>query len=559
MLETAWKREQKEGASSGWRYDFALRAQRVFVAVGPDESSAHKKQLVEDFLQSHFSSLEKMDSEDVELLILKLSELLGEQEIAVVVLFGNSVVYAITGARVFIKRGSKQGYIASGEKKLTLFQAFFSVGDAIHFSVGNGSLTLFITCQADSDSLLFKKEPINKKSLFHVWKDFIAQRKSQQPQLYLKNDERKKFGGIALVLFLILLVSVGLGWKKRQLQMRETAFNALYEPALHLLVQAEGVYKSDPLPAREMLLEAQTKLKSALESYPKESSEGEKLTTLNSKVSELYAVVSGEKSIQKPEVFFDLNLVREGMSAQKIAFGDEWLVALDVQKGILVGIDTSTKNGKVLSGGELLSGASLVSASTGKAMVLAQKGLIGIYFGDRTPELLVPRDSLWENPKALGMFGGSVYLADAQTNEIWLYPGFDGGLGERKRWFGPGITPNLSQISALVVDGDIWVGMSDGAITHYRRGAPLNVRLTGLSTPLSEVTSIVALYEDENLYVFDRPNGRVVKFGKDGVYKNQFMSEELSKASDMTIMRIEGNRDVILFSSGSTIYQIPIE
>jgi hypothetical protein len=235
------------------------------------------------------------------------------------------------------------------------------------------------------------------------------------------------------------------------------------------------------------------------------------------------------------------------------------VVALDTQKGILAGIDVETKKAKVLSGGELLSGATAVSASTGKAVVLAQKGLVGAFFGDRTPEVLVPRDDLWENPKILGMFGGSVYLADAQTNEIWLYPGFDGGLGERKRWFGPGVTPDLSLISTLAVDGDIWLGESDGTLSHYRRGAPLNVRLTGLSTPLAEVTSIAALYEDDFLYVLDKPNGRVVRFGKDGVYKNQFSSEELSKASDMTVVKLEEGVDVILFSSGSTIYQIPLE
>lgn len=592
MVQTALFGRSLGKSDRSWVFSYDLGKQKIGL-VGVGETSLAG---LDTFLQDHLVSLKSLETADVEMLLAMLREKYGTGlDLALTVCEADGFLYGVLGGKVYLRRGKKGGWLVRESKTPTLLSGKLDLDDVMVVMVGtweereisvlmNGqfsedehkSAIVLTSAGGQSQAVLEVEEKktefgevgdvgenIPEKKVLtrlgDVMKKFShVRRRRVDPEVYVKSEDRKRLGLVVIGLFLVLLISVGLGWRKRESLKREEIFEGVYKPGLELLIEAESLAGSQTLLAREKLLEAKKSVTAALSSYGEKSDEYEKLQTLLTQVNSLYEKVSGEVLIQKADVYYDLNLVKEGMFGEKMAFGDGWVTVLDRSRGLLVGIESEGKKAKILAGGELLSGASLVAASTGKAVVLANGGLVGVFFGAREPELLVQKDAIWQDLGALGMFGGNVYLADRGNGELWQYPGYDGGLGERKRWFGPGVLPDLSQVSSVSVDGDIWLGMKDGEIQHYRRGAPMRVNLDGLAVPLEEVLAVWVEYEKEDLFVLDRAHNRVVVFGKEGGYKKQYIWDGIASVSDMVVEDV-GGRQTILLLSGATIYGISVE
>lgn len=385
-----------------------------------------------------------------------------------------------------------------------------------------------------------------------------SRRTSDEPAIYLKKGKNRRLSlSIAVVLLLLLSVSVGLGWRKRVVEKREAAFGEVFTPAEQRYTEAVGLAESNPLRARSLLIEARDLLMKGTEAFDEGSSERDRLLELTTSVQDLYQQVAGEYEIAEAALFFDLGLVRDDLFGEQMGLADGQLVVLDKARGVVVGVDVGSKKARILGGGDVLSQSELLGVTTGKAVVLSKSGIVGVYFGDRESEVLVEREDDWDDPKSLGTYGGNVYLLDAGNSELWRYPGFEGGVGGRRRWLGPGVVPDFSRVTDLVVDGDMWILERDGEISRYRRGAPLNFSVVGLDTDMSEAVAIDTTLEGDELYILDRGNARVVVVTKNGEYKQQYRWEGISGVTDIVVVDEEEQRKVLLLS-GASIYEIPL-
>ena len=309
---------------------------------------------------------------------------------------------------------------------------------------------------------------------------------------------------------------------------------------------------------REKLLEARAGLEQILDEFSGDDKEREKLTTLLAQVNDLYEKVSGEHRVSEASLFYDLSLIKEDVYGEEMSLADGWITVLDESRGVVLGVEEESKKGKLLAGGEILTGSKLLASSGGKAVVLSNSGLVGVYYNDRTAELLIETDESWKKPNGLGMFGGNVYVMDSETSEIWRYPGYEGGIGSGTRWLGPGVVPDFSNITSVAVDGDMWISYGDD-VMRFRRGAVLNYYIDGLLDPFSKIEAIYTQIESEYVYVLDRDNERVVVLNKEGEYVKQYIWEGIKAVSDMVVVEKDEGRGIILLLSGASIYEIPLE
>jgi hypothetical protein len=335
-------------------------------------------------------------------------------------------------------------------------------------------------------------------------------------------------------------------------------FNQIYEPSLQLMIDAERLVEENALESRDKLLQARAGLEQILNDFNGDDKEREKLTTLLTQVNDLYEKVSGEHRVGEASLFYDLSLIKEDVYGEEMSLADGWITVLDKSRGVVLGVEEESKKGKLLAGGEIMQGAKFLASSGGKAVVLADRGLVGVFYNDRTAELLIETDEAWKNPTGLGMFGGNVYVLDSETSEIWRYPGYEGGIGSGTRWLGPGVAPNLSEISGVAVDGDIWISLSDD-VMRFRRGAVLNYFFDGLLDPFAKIEAIYTQAESDKVYVLDRDNQRVVVLDKEGKYLNQYVWEGIKAVTDMVVVEKDEGGGIILLLSGASIYEIPLE
>lgn len=378
----------------------------------------------------------------------------------------------------------------------------------------------------------------------------------RKPEVFLRKSKSKRLTMSVGIVFLgLLLVSLVLGWRKRMVEKDKQAFEVVYKPAKERYEQAFEFEEINPLRSRSLLVEAKQLVDDGLVGLDERNRYYDELEEFGEQIDEVYKEVSGEKKIEKAELFLDLSLVREGTFGSMMALVDDQLVVLDREDGVVIGVVVSSKRAEVVGGGDLFAGAKLVGLAGRRGIAVADKGIVDFSLSEKTSAVLVERDDVWNEPRALATFGANIYLLDGQSGDIWRYPGITGGVGARQRWLAPGIVPDFSKVSDMEIDGYVWVLTRSGRLEKYAQGAPVTFNVVGLSEELKEPVAVYTNDDIEEVYVLDRGNERVVVFNKEGEYQEQYLWEGISGVNDMVVS--EENRKILLLS-GSTIYEIPL-
>ena len=591
--------------------EFVMGESHLWVVVGmeqdPADMALHEELIMK--INSSFVGREEAGLAELMGLANFFEEKRGDKEMSYVMCLVEKDEMLVVGKRggVYLLRGNRKGYVLKESEEIVAQKGKVKNEDKVFFGIGEGLeeivsmismekkskemeeqllkpccgvlMDVDIEVEADVDEidevdeqmetkidLIEEKKEENpalgggkKSGVWKKWMGYLQTKtKTVNPEVYVKSDERKKLGRVVLLVFFLLIISVGVGWRKRKVDEKNEQFNQIYEPSLQLLIEAERQVEENALESREKLLEARAGLEQILNEFNGDDKEREKLTTLLSQVNDLYEKVSGEHKVSEASLFYDLSLIKEDVYGEEMSLADGWISVLDESRGVVLGVEEESKKGKLLAGGEILEGAKLLAASGGKAVVLSNSGLVGVYYNDRTAELLIETDESWKRPDGLGMFGGNVYVMDSETSEIWRYPGYEGGIGSGTRWLGPGVVPDFSNITGVAVDGDMWISYSND-IMRFRRGAVLNYYIEGLLDPFSKIEAIYTQIESEYIYVLDRDNGRVVVLNKEGEYIKQYIWEGIKAVSDMVVVEKDGGGGIILLLSGASIYEIPLE
>ena len=393
-----------------------------------------------------------------------------------------------------------------------------------------------------------------------------TQGKRGEPEVYVKSERRRRVTlSVAVVVLGLLVVSVGLGWRARRAEEQEKILATLTGPARERLNQAREKASSDALGARVLIGEVRDELTALLPTLTTNSNEYKEVEAVLKEVEAQYQLWAREWEISEASLFYDLTLIRPDFFGQRLVYANEKVVTLDTGQAVVAVVEVGSKNGRVVGGGELLAGASFLGMNEeGRVVVVSDRGLVAVWLTGRPAEVLVEKDEEWVKLVALGTFGGNVYLVEESESELWRYPGLEGGVGERRRWLGPGVIPDFSQVVDMAVDGDIWLLSKNGTVSRYRQGAPLSFTVKGLDEPIGEGVAIeVSLGkadgesdEEERVYILDRGQARVVVLNKNGEYVEQYRWQGIRGVTDLAVDTV-GKRMLLL--SGKSIYEIPLK
>ena len=80
--------------------------------------------------------------------------------------------------------------------------------------------------------------------------------------------------------------------------------------------------------------------------------------------------------------------------------------------------------------------------------------------------------------------------------------------------------------------------------------------MTGLGMSLSNPSRIYTNLNDDNLYILDNGNSRIVVLDKNGNYKSQYQAAVLKAAKDFEVL--EQNKIVYVLSGGK-VYEINLK
>lgn len=374
-------------------------------------------------------------------------------------------------------------------------------------------------------------------------------RRAGRPQV----RSQKTILTIAIILIILLVLSIILGARKRQQEDAYQRFTKIYEEVRSLAEQGEGLVGINPSQARQMLASAQQKI-SQLEELKIES---HKTDELKKRIETALGGVVKEYQLSEVPTLTDLTLVGQGGRGDILSLSGKYLVILDKSQSRVFGFDIARKSGEILAGGEVLSNSQFLTSTADFVFVLAKEGLTQIGIKNKKIEGgKIETDKEWGEITAMKAYGGNLYFLDREKNIIWRYSTTEEGFGTKQNWFARGVSPDLSSVVSMSIDGVIWFLTQDGKILKFIQGAPVAFGVAGLDKPFLNPSIIYTDSEAGNLYILDKGNNRIVVLAKSGEYQSQYLWDGVSGVSDMVVSEAEKK---ILLLSGSKIYQIDLK
>jgi len=164
-----------------------------------------------------------------------------------------------------------------------------------------------------------------------------------------------------------------------------------------------------------------------------------------------------------------------------------------------------------------------------------------------------------ERPKAVGSYQDRFYVLDPAANQVWRYePQGDTYPEPPNPYFVTSPPKPLGIALDMAIDGSIYILYDDGEVLKFLGGEIETFEIRGLLDPISQtVTLAVDPHSGSgNVYVADRGNKRILKFGPDGAFLAQLCAEVAFDELEALAVD-EAARRLYVFSGGK-LYVAPL-
>jgi hypothetical protein len=152
------------------------------------------------------------------------------------------------------------------------------------------------------------------------------------------------------------------------------------------------------------------------------------------------------------------------------------------------------------------------------------------------------------NVGAMGTYLTYIYTADFKQGKIYRYPRAEGGFGPGANWLKENV--NLASVSDMAIDENIYLVDGSRVIKLFKgKNEPFNLEQS--NTPIKP-DRIFTDGDTANIYILDKINGRVVKFGKDGNIISQYYNQLLENSKDLTVDE-KSNKAYLVTSDNSIV------
>lgn len=326
------------------------------------------------------------------------------------------------------------------------------------------------------------------------------------------SHRQKIFLTIAVIIAVVFVGAIYFSLQKKQTNQNAALFASLYPPAEQKYEEGLGLKDLNPSLAHDDFSQVKDMLVSAKSKFPSDSTQEKQINALLDKVNT-------ELSAPTPTPV-------PATDVTKATSTDDPYLAF-VAKNTSAKYFTSDDTNYYYADSTGITKVTRVSSKTTQ---------------------VIKNDSDWQLLGGFQTYLGNMYVVDT-TDGIDKYAGTASGFGTKTAYF-TGSTPDLSKVVSLAIDGSVWLMTSDGKISQYTKGKADSFTVSGLKLALASPTQIVTSVDDDNLYVLDPGNSRIVVITKStGAYVSEYHNDILKTASQIDVS--EKNKTAFILSGGT--------
>lgn len=154
---------------------------------------------------------------------------------------------------------------------------------------------------------------------------------------------------------------------------------------------------------------------------------------------------------------------------------------------------------------------------------------------------------------AMTLYNGKLYSIDTTNAQVYKHNKTQTGYDKGTNWV-TGNSLDLSDVQSATIDGNVFLGHENGAITRLFRGEKQSFEISGLDPQLETVTQLWTSSDTDTLYVLDNVSKRVVLLDKEGVFKKQFTANEWQSPMGMFVDEASG---LVYVLDSNKLYKFP--
>lgn len=380
----------------------------------------------------------------------------------------------------------------------------------------------------------FERKPLKRQSdaliLVRAW--FVGRKKGRLLAVVLAG----------LLIFAIFINSYNSKTAKEDRLNLENATSTITQK----LEQAEDVFELNSGRSVALLAETKKDLK-ALEKKLHSSHKNE-IVQLTEKISATEKKIL-QKNIKSAVEFLDLGLEEKGAQGTAMWRYEDKVIIIN-QKGAVYILSLEKKSLEARSSPSIV-GASLGGLDESTVYVYKKGiGVIKIESDTAKPKTAIKQDKEWGAITDLQVFNKNLYLLDSSKGQVYKYVPTEDGFATKSAYFKSGAY--AQNAVSFAIDQSVYVAQKK-LITKYTSGLQDGFSPTYPDSGPS-ITRVMTGGDVDDLYIWDKSNGRVVILSKNGDYRKTIESSILSKASSVEVFA-----DAAYALQGSKIYKVSLK
>lgn len=368
-------------------------------------------------------------------------------------------------------------------------------------------------------------------------------------------SSKKNLYLISLILFLVLLFSILFGIKNNENKKKNEAFNNIFSSLSKKFAEGKNLAEIDPNKAKDILTSTSVSLDKLMISYKNDSSLLQKSASLKKEIAISLKLTQRIFEV-KPELFYDLTLIKDKAKGNKISISENKLLITDQNSNTVYLLEPENKKGEIVAGGPDMKGVSQCVLEKGSAYCFLQgKGIYLVDTATVSKEKIIKSDQEWGKIIDLDYFGGNIYLLDSEKEKIWKYTAIEKGFSGKTNYLNDVSSSDLALSHNMSIDGSVYLLMQNGAIFKFSQGEQDPFSLKGIDRKFSSNSKLLTSSDDQYLYVLDKEQKSLYLMEKSGSYFARYQGNGLDKATDFAVSA-DSKKVYLLNSSEIYIFKI---
>lgn len=391
------------------------------------------------------------------------------------------------------------------------------------------------------------------------WQNIVTIIKRKKDNFFEDGEEakpKKTLLTIAIILILLLILSIFLNINHSQITVKQNHLKQTLELVSHQYDEAVSLIDLNPGRARLLLSDSKLSLSQVFPEFQKNSAEYKQINEWLNKIAEKEVDAYKIFKFTTVPLFYDINLIKNGGIAQKIAIHQKTAAILDIKNKLVYSLGLDKKQAAIVAGSEVVKDAQTIAVHGKQIYILNGDGISEIDISSKSTKTIIKSDKEWGEIGEMVAFGGNLYLLDRKNNSIWKYIAQDVGFSSRASYLNPDVRISLANSGKMIIDGSVWILADPGTILKFTNGHGESFTFKGLSDNISDIATFYTSDEDKNLYILDKHSQRILTFDKDGNYLSQYQWEELKNADNIVVS--EEEKKIFVIVKGS-IYAIDLK